>query len=162
MKLVMGEQQQLIESSVLSWLRDRYDFQKRSRSVSDPVGCLPEVWQQFAEMGWLGLPLPESAGGFGGGALETGLMMRAFGRHLVVEPFRACILLGARLLADLGRPDQRDAWLPAVVGGGGGQARGRPASPAPARRAGRGGPPPPAWRVAGGGGGGLRGRRGCP
>ena len=117
MKLVMGEQQQLIESSVLSWLRDRYDFQKRSRSVSDPVGCLPEVWQQFAEMGWLGLPLPESAGGFGGGALETGLMMRAFGRHLVVEPFRACILLGARLLAYLGRPDQRDGWLPAVVAG---------------------------------------------
>lgn len=117
MKLVTSDQQRLIESSVLALLSGEYDFQKRSLSVADPQGCLTGIWQRLAAMGWLGLPLPEAAGGFGGGALETGLMMRAFGRHLVVEPYRACILLAARLLAELGHPEQRDAWLPDIIEG---------------------------------------------
>jgi alkylation response protein AidB-like acyl-CoA dehydrogenase len=117
MMLFPNEQQQLIESSALTWLRKEYGFEQRVRSVQDPHGCVPRVWEQFAEMGWLGLPLPEAAGGFGAGPLATGLLMRAFGRHLVVEPFAACILYAARLIADAGRPDQCEEWLPGIIEG---------------------------------------------
>ncbi len=117
MRFLADEQQQMIESSALDWLRHEYPFEQRARSMKEQDGCSPRVWSQFAEMGWLGLPLPERVGGFGAGAYETGLLMRAFGRHLVVEPFHACILVAARLIAEAGRPGQRDAWLPGIVAG---------------------------------------------
>ena len=39
----------------------------------------PEIWKQFADLGWLALPIPEAYGGLGGGAVETGILMEAFG-----------------------------------------------------------------------------------
>jgi alkylation response protein AidB-like acyl-CoA dehydrogenase len=56
----------------------------------------------MAEMGLLGLPLPEDQGGFGGGPVETMLVMEAFGRGLVVEPYLASIVLGLGLLRRAG------------------------------------------------------------
>ncbi len=102
MKLTLTEEQQLLETSALDFLAAEYDFQRRAASVAHPQGCLPQVWSQFGQLGWLSLPLPESHGGLGGGPLDTGLLMRALGRHLVVEPYHASIVLGARLLAALG------------------------------------------------------------
>ncbi len=116
MNLQLSEEQALIEASVRALLEGEYSFAQRRRSLNAPHGCRAELWQQFAAMGWLALPLPQEAGGLGGGALETGLLMRAFGRHLVVEPYHACVLAG-RLMASLGRPEQRDAWLPGLMEG---------------------------------------------
>ena len=109
MHFSLTEEQQLLESSALAFLAKEYDPQA-------PVAA-PELWQHFADMGWLALPLPEADGGFDGGAVETGVLMRAFGRHQVIAPYYGCILLAARLLAELGTADQREAWLPALMAG---------------------------------------------
>ncbi len=117
MQLRLTEEQSLIEASVCSLLEGEYNFAQRQRSLDSPNGCRAELWAQFANMGWLALPLPQEAGGLGGGALETGLLMRAFGRHLVVEPYLACAVLAGRVVASLGRPDQVEAWLPDLMQG---------------------------------------------
>jgi alkylation response protein AidB-like acyl-CoA dehydrogenase len=49
-------------------------------------------------MGLLGLTLPEDQGGFGGGPVETLLVMEQFGRGLVLEPYLATVVLGLGLL----------------------------------------------------------------
>lgn len=117
MKLALTEEQALVESSVLAFLAKEYDFAARRASLAAPHGCRADLWRRFAKLGWLGLPLPESAGGLGAGALETGLLMRAFGRHLVIEPFHACVIVAARLIAALARETQREAWLPSLIDG---------------------------------------------
>lgn len=117
MRLTLTEEQTLIESSVLSFLAREYDFTLRHASLQAPHGCNPETWRQFAEMGWLALTLPEDAGGMGAGVLESGLLMRAFGRHLVLEPFAASALRASPLLASHGRPDQRTEWLASLADG---------------------------------------------
>ena len=45
-----------------------------------------------------GLPFEETLGGFGGGGVETAIVMDAFGRGLVLEPFFATVILGGGLL----------------------------------------------------------------
>lgn len=117
MKLILAEEQALLEASALSLLDKEYGFTARKQSLSAPHGCSDRVWRLFSGMGWLALPLPEAEGGLGGGPLEIGLLMHALGRYLVIEPFHPCIVLAARLLADLGSPVQRKAWLPAVIQG---------------------------------------------
>ena len=56
----------------------------------------------FAEMGLLGLPLPQDHGGFGGGAVDLMAVMEAFGDGLVVEPYLATVGLGAQFIARAG------------------------------------------------------------
>lgn len=117
MLLALTELQEMISSSVNEFLLHEYSFLQRAGSLHAPGALAPLVWQGFADMGWLGLPLSEDDGGIGGGAMESGLLMRAFGRHLVVEPYVASVLLGTRLLAACGNAAQREHWLPLLVDG---------------------------------------------
>ena len=116
MKLSLTEDQGLIQSSALDWLSGQYDFRQREAGLHRDGGS-PETWRAFAEMGWLGLPLPEEVGGLGMGLLEAGLLMQTLGRHLVVEPVHATVLQAARLVALAGTPAQQAEWLPPLVAG---------------------------------------------
>lgn len=117
MRLHLTEEQELVEASVRTLLEGEYSFAQRRQSLDAPDGCRAELWARFAELGWLALPLPQHAGGLGGGALETGLLMRVFGRHLVVEPYLPSAVLASRLLAALGSRAQIAAWLPGLMEG---------------------------------------------
>lgn len=117
MLLSLSEMQEMIESSVLEFLANEYDFLKRPNSLKAANGIAPAIWASFAEMGWLGLPVPEELGGIGGRAIESGLVMRAFGRYLVVEPYVGSVLLGTRLLVETGRAEQIEAWLSDLIEG---------------------------------------------
>lgn len=117
MLLRLTELQEMIESSVLEFLSNEYDFAQRAQSLHAGDGVAPRVWQAFADMGWLGLPVPEEDGGIGGRAMESGLLMRAFGRHLVLEPYLNAVLLGTRLIAEMGRAEQRAEWLGDLIAG---------------------------------------------
>ena len=116
MNLALTEEQALIQSSALDWLAGNYDFRQREASLHKDGGS-SAVWSAFAEMGWLGLPLPEADGGLGLGPMEAGLLAQAFGRHLVVEPWHACIVQAGRLLALAGTPAQRATWMLGVPAG---------------------------------------------
>jgi alkylation response protein AidB-like acyl-CoA dehydrogenase len=61
-------------------------------------------WPAFAELGWLGIGAPEELGGFGG-PLETLILMEAFGRGLVAEPYVTGVVLAGSLLGGGGRSE---------------------------------------------------------
>jgi alkylation response protein AidB-like acyl-CoA dehydrogenase len=71
----------------------------------------------MAELGLLGLPLPAAHGGFGGGAMDAAGLMQAIGGALIVEPWLACVALGAQFVARRGSEEQRERILPAVAAG---------------------------------------------
>jgi len=117
MDLSYSDEQQLLRESAQRFLRSEYSYSRRQKIAASADGCSREVWAQFAEMGWLALPLPQAAGGLGGGAIELGLLMEAFGRALVVEPYLSTVVLGAGALALGGDARQQAAILPAVAAG---------------------------------------------
>lgn len=117
MLLAPTELQDMIESSVVEFLKHEYDFIRRTLSLDAPQGISPEAWNSFAEMGWLGLPVAEEEGGIGGGLMECGLLMRAFGQHLVVEPYLHSVMLGTRLLASPGHEELKQNWLADLIAG---------------------------------------------
>jgi alkylation response protein AidB-like acyl-CoA dehydrogenase len=57
------------------------------------------MWARFAELGWLAIAVPESAGGLGWSSVETAIVAQEFGRGLVTEPFTSCGFLAPSLLA---------------------------------------------------------------
>src|SRR3954469_2039531 len=94
----LSEDQRLLKDSVDRLVLDQYQFEQRKKYMAEPAGYSAAMWNQISEIGLLGLPFPESLGGFGGGAMETGIVMDAFGRGLVVEPYFATVILGGGLL----------------------------------------------------------------
>jgi hypothetical protein len=113
----LSDEQRLLRESVDRFINETYDADHRRRTAGDPLGFSPQIWKQFAELGWLALPIGEAYGGLGAGAIETGILMEAFGRGLVAEPYLATVVIGADLIAECGSEAQRQAILPAVADG---------------------------------------------
>ena len=112
-----SDDQRLLLESVSRMLADNYNFAQRKTYIAQPEGWSPAIWSQFAELGLLGLPFPEQYGGYGGGAQETMLVMQAFGKALVVEPFFPTVVLGGTAIMTAGTDAQKQAILPAIAEG---------------------------------------------
>jgi len=117
MDLTLSDEQRLLRESVDRFIAQTYDAGYRRRVAGDPLGFSPEVWQQFAGLGWLALPIQEDYGGLGAGAIETSILMEAFGRGLVTEPYLATVVIGASLISECASEVQRQAILPRVADG---------------------------------------------
>src|SRR5271163_2842994 len=113
----LSEEQSLLKDSIDRLLADRYGFRQRAAYGKNAEGWSKEIWAQFAELGLLGLPFAEEDGGFGGGAVETMIVMEALGRKLVLEPYLATIVLGGGLLRHAASAEQRGRLVPDIAGG---------------------------------------------
>ena len=113
----LSEEQRLLKDSVDRLLADRYDFEKRKKYADSTEGWSRDLWAQYAELGLLGLPFAEEHGGFGGGGTETMIVMEAFGRALVLEPYLATVVLAGGLIAEDGSEAQRSRIIPGIADG---------------------------------------------
>lgn len=116
MSFTFTDDQRQLAESVERYLADKYGFEQRGRIRSGEGGWSRELWAEFADLGWLALPIAEEHGGLGGSTVDLALMMEAFGKALVVEPFVATIVLGAETVARAD-PAKAAELLPAVAGG---------------------------------------------
>ena len=99
MDFTLNDEQRQLRDTLSRFLAARYDFDARQKIVNSEDGWSPTVWKALAEeLGILGAALPEELGGFGGGPVDTMLIMEELGRALVVEPFLETIVIGAGLL----------------------------------------------------------------
>jgi pimeloyl-CoA dehydrogenase small subunit len=113
----LTDEQRLLKDSVDRLIAGNYQFEQRKKYLTEPNGWSRAVWQQYADLGLLGLPFAPSDGGFGGGPVETMIVMEAFGRGLVLEPYFATVILGGGLLRRTGTPEQQHALLPLIAQG---------------------------------------------
>jgi alkylation response protein AidB-like acyl-CoA dehydrogenase len=83
----------------------------------DPVGRSEARWKRLADVGLLGITIPEEFGGYGGDEIETVLLLEEAGRAALPEPFLEHAALGAPLLARAGSDIQKSEWLPRLADG---------------------------------------------
>lgn len=110
------EQRMLVESAE-RYGRDKYTFEERRHVGSNHEGFSRQHWNQFAEMGWLALAIPESCGGLGGSATDIAMLMEPLGSALVVEPVIDTAILAASLIGASPEAVQREQWLGRIVTG---------------------------------------------
>jgi hypothetical protein len=117
MDIQLTEEQELLRASVQRLLRDQYDFDVRRKIVATEEGFSRKHWASFAELGLLAAPFSEDAGGLGGGALATMIVMQEFGRHLVVEPLLETVIVAGGLIENAGSSEQRQEFIPDIAAG---------------------------------------------
>ncbi|MFQ3458341.1 hypothetical protein PMN64_34185 [Bradyrhizobium sp. UFLA01-814] len=123
----MAELEVQLKALEMTWLRVMANASKRRSGTQDPATSIlklkgSEIQQATAELelGLLALPFSEEYEGFAGGAVETMIVMEAFGKALILEPYFATVVLAWRHpsswsergaegevhLRNRGRPDQ--------------------------------------------------------
>jgi pimeloyl-CoA dehydrogenase small subunit len=111
----LTDEQRLLKDSVDRLIADQYQFEQRKKYLVEPDGWSRNAWKQYTELGLLGLPFDEKHGGFGGGPVDTMIVMETFGRGLVLEPYFATVILGGGLLRHAGTPAQQQALIPEIA-----------------------------------------------
>jgi len=76
-----------------------------------------ELWKGLAEMGFLGVAIPEEFGGAGAGHLELCVIAEEMGRALAPVPFSSTVYLAAEALLLAGSDAQKRKWLPKIASG---------------------------------------------
>ncbi len=117
MSFAFNDDQKLLAESADRFILDDYAFETRRKIMAMEGGFSREIWSQFAELGWLALPIPEAHGGLGGSTVDTAVLMECLGRGLVVEPYLAAVVLGAGAVAEAGSDAQKNGILPGVAEG---------------------------------------------
>lgn len=103
----LRETRDMLAESARRFAERGYGADVRAVSLAHPEGCLPGVWAQLAELGWLALAVPEDLGGFGGRAADLCAVAEPLGMAGLNEPFAEAGVRAPALLAAL--PDSNDA-----------------------------------------------------
>src|SRR6478672_5996913 len=91
---------------------------KAVRAVLDgKAGYDKELWKGLAEMGFIGVAIPEEYGGAGAGHLELCVIAEEMGRALAPVPFSSTVYLATETLLIAGSDAQKQKWLPAIASG---------------------------------------------
>ena len=103
-----SDERQQLHDTLLDFFANQYQFDHWKKLARGPEseGFGRSEWAQYAELGWLGVALPEAAGGAGGGMTELGIVMAAVGRHIALEPFLGTVVLGASAIEKAGNAAQ--------------------------------------------------------
>ncbi len=118
-QLVLTEDQELLAKTALDYVQANSPVSRirELRDSGDPTGFSRTLWGEMAELGWVGILIPEDHGGAGMGLADVAVIIEALGRNLAPEPFLSTVLLSGQLLSSAGSEDQKQAWLPGIAAG---------------------------------------------
>lgn len=113
----LSEEQRLLEQTLRRWLEEQLPVARVREIAAREDGADAALWQGLAELGVLGLLVPEEHGGGGLGLLDAALAMQSLARAAAPAPFLASAVLAPVALAAAGTETQRREWLPRLAAG---------------------------------------------
>jgi len=113
----LSDEQRLLQEAARDFLTREVSSAVVRQTAESTSGTNDAVDRKLAELGWMGILIPESHGGLGLGTLETALLLVEFGRAAVPGPFFASSVLAAAALVEAGDRRQRNKWLPKIAAG---------------------------------------------
>lgn len=116
MNLDFTEDEELIRSISRDFLAKEFSKELVRELEDDPKGYSPEVWQKMAELGWMGMVLPEQYGGIDGTFMQLVVLFEEMGRACMSGPFFSTTLCSMAIL-DAGNDEQKNQILPKVAEG---------------------------------------------
>jgi alkylation response protein AidB-like acyl-CoA dehydrogenase len=117
MNFDLDQEQELLSNTAASFVKRASPPGRIRKLRDDPLGYSPDLWKQMAEMGWLGMPFPESAGGLGRSFVDVSLVLEHLGASLVPEPFVPSVILAGTAIARAGSPAQWQQLLGPMIEG---------------------------------------------
>ncbi len=120
MRFAFDEQQLEFRSQFRAYVEKECGPAEVRAAWDSPTGWSQSRWAALAEMGVVGLTVPESLGGLGLGMVDLVVLLEEAGRACLPEPLLETVALGVPVLASASgerAPGIRLDWLPRVAAG---------------------------------------------
>ncbi len=117
MNINFSEEQKMIMDSARHFLKKECTSEFVRSMAQDSKGFTPRLWDGMAELGWMGLVVPEKYGGFQGEFLDLVLLLEEMGKVNLPGPFFSHVLLGEMCLLSAGNEEQKEHYLPLLSQG---------------------------------------------
>ncbi|HCX89291.1 MAG: acyl-CoA dehydrogenase [Deltaproteobacteria bacterium CG_4_9_14_3_um_filter_44_9] len=112
-----SEDQVMIRDSARRFLEKECPKDKIRELKEDEKGYDPELWSRMAEMGWMGLILPEEYEGTGMNFFDLTILMEEMGRNILPAPFFDTVALCSLPILEYGTSEQKKRFLPKIACG---------------------------------------------
>jgi alkylation response protein AidB-like acyl-CoA dehydrogenase len=116
MSIAITEEHRALAQSVADFLTDHQSRAAARSLLEAEVDTLPAFWAELANLGLLGLHVPEELGGSGFGLPETLVVAEQMGRYLAPGPFVPTVITSA-VLAAAGPDELQKRLLPGLADG---------------------------------------------
>jgi alkylation response protein AidB-like acyl-CoA dehydrogenase len=117
MDLGFSKDQRMIQASVREFLEMECPSDKVRELEEDEKGYDPGMWQMMAELGWMGIILPEEYDGTEGDFIDLMIVIEEMGRKLLPSPFFSTVALCSLPLLEYGNGEQKERFLPRIAAG---------------------------------------------
>ena len=111
-----SEHRVMLSNSVTDFARG-VDVARVRKLPETKAECDRAVWKQMADLGWLGVLVPEQYGGMGLQLGDMAIVAQGLARALVPEPLTAVAVLATRVLADSNNHALKQKLLEGLVSG---------------------------------------------
>jgi len=115
--LVLSEEQEMLKKAARDLLEERCPKSFVKQMEQDDKGYSPELWEEMASLGWIGLVFPEEYGGSGMSFLDLSVLLEEMGRACSPAPFFSTVVLGGLPILDIGSEEQKRQYLPEIASG---------------------------------------------
>ena len=116
MDVLPNEEEQMLKNSAREFLEAESPPSLARGMEQDELGYPPALWRQMADLGWLGLAIPEEYGGQGATLTYLGIILEEVGRAISPVPFHGTMVPALTVASD-GTEEQRRELLPRVCSG---------------------------------------------
>ena len=102
-----SEEQEMLRSSARDFLSKEAPMTYVRKMMEDERGFTAELWRKMAELGWMGLILPEEHGGSGLDFVDMVVVLEEMGRVVLPGPFFSTVILAGTALVEGGSTQQK-------------------------------------------------------
>lgn len=117
MNLTLSEEQEILLKSARDFMVEKFPREVIDEIDEGQLGYSPEIWKELADMGWVGLVLPEKYDGAGMAFQDLALLLEEIGRTRPISPFFSTVIFGGLPIMELGDEEQKQAYLPKIASG---------------------------------------------
>jgi alkylation response protein AidB-like acyl-CoA dehydrogenase len=117
MNFDLSEEQQILRDSARSFIAKECPSTFVRDMARNDMGYSPDLWNKMAELGWLGLLIPEEYGGSGMSFLDLSVLLYEMGYGLMPGPYFPTAVCGVISLMEGGSDKQKRELLPEIARG---------------------------------------------
>lgn len=117
MSQISDEDRQALRDGFARFLEAEAGEEKLRSGIANDRGYDEAIWQHMAEMGLLGIGIPEDSGGVGGGAIDVAVVMEEVGKKLLPVPFVSTCVVAAEMISRFGPEAIKQDLLPKIAAG---------------------------------------------
>jgi alkylation response protein AidB-like acyl-CoA dehydrogenase len=117
MDLDLSEEQEMLRTMARDFLSKECPKTMIRELEEDEKGYSPELWSKMADLGWMGLVLPEEYNGMGMEYMDLIILLQEMGRNIVPGPYFCTVVLGSLPILHAGTEAQKSEFLPKIASG---------------------------------------------